>query len=351
MSSYRKILPMVMAVLLCISALTGCSSTSSSDSYYGTDSVTSTSSWTSGTNSVAGGMSNAYKSSSDEYDSSYEYESAENNDSKVETDTSDKNIKSEKLVYTADIEIETTEFDDSVKRIDEMSSWYGCIIQNKQYYDSSDLMYGSDYWSNGYRTYSVVLRVPSESFTSFLDATGSIGHVTRSNSYVDNITQKYYSTQSYLESYENQLAVLQDMYKNARDISEMIQVESRITEVSAKILEYQNQMDIMDLDVNYSTINISLREVITYTDNPTAKDDGSFGRRIVKAAEGAWNGLVEFIEDSIIWVVESIFGLAIVAIIVIVTVRKIKKIRKKKNGIEYSSRDSKKEAGSNDTKD
>lgn len=348
MSSYRRILSMVMAVLLCISALTGCSSTSSSDSYYGTDSVASTSSWSSGTNNIAGGMSNEYKSSSDEYDSRYE---TENNGSQVETDTSDKNIKSEKLVYTADIEIETTEFDDSVKRIDEMSSWYDCIIQNKQYYDSSDLMYGSDYWSNGYRTYSVVLRVPSESFTSFLDATGSIGHVTRSNSYVDNITQQYYSTQSYLESYENQLAVLQDMYKNARDISEMIQVESRITEVSAKILEYQNQMDVMDLDVDYSTINISLREVITYTDNPTAKDDGSFGRRIVKAAEGAWDGLVEFIEDSIIWVVESIFGLAIVAIIVIVTVRKIKKIRKKKNGIEYSSRDSKKEAGSNDTKD
>lgn len=351
MSSCRKILPMVMAVLLCISALTGCSSTSSSDSYYGTDSVTSTGSWTSGTNSIAGGMSNEYKSSSDGYDSSYEYESTENNGSKVETETSDKNIKSEKLVYTADIEIETTEFDDSVKRIDEMSSQYDCIIQNKQYYDSSNLMYDSDYWSNGYRTYSVVLRVPSESFTSFLDATGSIGHVTRSNSYVDNITQRYYSTQSYLESYENQLAVLQDMYKNARDISEMIQVESRITEVSAKILEYQNKMDVMDLDVDYSTINISLREVITYTDNPTAKDDGSFGRRIVKAAEGAWEGLVEFIQDGIIWIVESIFGLAIVAIIVIVTVRKIKKIRKKKNGIEYSSRDSKKEAGSNDTKD
>ena len=348
MSSYRKILPMVMAVLLCISALTGCSSTSRSDSYYGTDSVASTSSWSSGTNNIAGGMSNEYKNSSDEYDSSYE---TENNGSNVETETSDKNIKSEKLVYTADIEIETTEFDDSVKRIDEMSSWYDCIIQNKQYYDSSDIMYGSNYWSNGYRTYSVVLRVPSESFTSFLDDTGSIGHVTRSNSYVDNITQQYYSTQSYLESYENQLAVLQDMYKNARDINEMIQVESRITEVSAKILEYQNQMDVMDLDVDYSTINISLREVITYTDNPTAKDDGSFGRRIVKAAEGAWDGLVEFIQDSIIWVVESIFGLAIIAIIVIVTVRKIKKIRKKKNGIEYSSRDSKKEAGSNDTKD
>ncbi len=350
MSISRRILQIAMAALVCVSALSGCSSTGTvSDGYYnaGTSSVTnsSTNSWNFGTDSI-GGYIDKSSQSNESYDS--------NIDSDFETDGSDtsgETVKSEKLVYTADIEIETTEFDDSVKRVDEMANWYGCIVQNKQYYDSSDIMYGYDYWSNGYRTYSIILRVPSESFESFLDATGSIGHVTMSNSYVDNITQKYYSTQSYLESYENQLEVLQEMYKNAKTIDEMIQVESRITEVSAKILEYKNQMDIMDLDVGYSTINIELREVITYTDNPTAKDDSSFGRRIVKAAESAWDGLVEFAQDGIIWVVESIFGLAVVALIIVLTVRKIKKIRRKKSGKEDSNKNSKKVAGSDDIKD
>lgn len=348
MNISKRIAPIVMAALVCASALSGCSSAGTvSDGYYnaGTSSVTnsSTNSWNFGTDSI-GGYVDKSSQSNESYDSSF--------DDEFGTDSSDASgeaAKSEKLVYTADIEIETTEFDDSVKRVDEMANWYGCIVQNKQYYDSSDIMYGYDYWSNGYRTYSITLRVPSESFESFLDATGSIGHVTRSNSYVDNITQKYYSTQSYLESYENQLEVLQEMYKNAKTIDEMIQVESRITEVSAKILEYKNQMDIMDLDIDYSTINIELREVITYTDNPTAKDDGSFGRRIVKAAESAWDGLVEFVQDSIIWVVESIFGLAIVAVVIILTVRKIKKIRKK-NSKDDSNKNSKKVADSDDTK-
>lgn len=356
MKDYRRIMPTIMAVLICTSVLSGCSSgTGGSDAYYsaGTSSVGSSSknSWKLDTDSVSGSMDSEYNSIGGSIDNEYSSDEDYDSSSKNDAATSDKTVKSEKLVYTADIEVETTEFDDSVNRIDEMANWYGCIVQNKQYYDSSNISYGYDYWSDGYRTYNIILRVPSESFTSFIDATGTIGHVTRSNSYVDNITQQYYSTQAYLESYENQLEVLQEMYKSAKDIDEMIQVENRITEVSARILDYKNQIDVMDLDVSYSTINISLKEVITYTDNPTAKDDGSFSKRIVKAANGAWEGLVEFIQDSIIWVVESIFGLAIVTIIIVITVIKIKKIRKKKNGIEYSNKNSKKEAGSDDTKD
>ena len=280
-----------------------------------------------------GGSSNKSESAaapqspeSDQVDS--KYEDNENDDSDENVDSTQQ-INYEKLVYEASISMETKEFDTAITNINDLVKEYKGFIENK---DMNNNGYYDDYgnWVITYRNYYLTVRIPTNRFDEFNSAINAFGNVTNYNDKVTNISQRYYNRVAFLESYENQLEVLQDMYNRAETISELIEIEARISEVQGEITSITTEIQSMDMDVAYSTITLNVREVRDYTESYR----GTQVRYIDKVKAAFVNGFenfVEFLEDLSIFLIENMYFLAIAAVIIIFIV---KKRRKKKMGAD-----------------
>ncbi len=77
-----------------------------------------------------------------------------------------------KLIYTADLNLETTTFDETVKNLSTLEEELGGWTQ------SSSVSYGG----SGYRYGSYSVRVPKEKFSTFLTQAGELAHVTYTSS-------------------------------------------------------------------------------------------------------------------------------------------------------------------------
>ena len=178
------------------------------------------------------------------------------------------------------------------------------------------------------RDYSLSVRIPTSKYQAFMSDMKGIGNVVRSNSNVENISQTYYNTKAYLESYQNQLEVLMGMYNNASNIADMLTIESRIAEVQAKILSLTTEVQSMDMDVAYSTIDVNLSEVIAYTEKTDPESQRTFFGRISEAFTDSYSNLIEFAQDLAITIIYNMYTIIFIVIIIIV-IRSIVKRRKR----------------------
>lgn len=244
-------------------------------------------------------------------------------------------LNPEKLVYTASVELETKDFDAAVDQLNERLDEVGGIIQDENFYDDTPWEYYYGIYDDsttrkvsGYKRLVTTVRVPTANLDAFLNDIGGIGHVTSSSSYVSNITQEYYSTKSYLESYQNQLDVLLGMYEQCETIDEMIAVEQRISEVQAKINQLTTRISSYDRDVAYSTVTITMNEVTEYSDTPREQEEKSFGEKVIERVINSWHTMLDVLEHLLYFIIDIMWLLIIIGIIltlVIVINRKHKK--------------------------
>lgn len=289
------------------------------------------------------GANKGYDSISNEYDYGYEedysdeyYEQSETESgTEVKSDEALLNqINEEKLVYRADLYIETMEFDTALQNLKSKISEYNGFIQNEDFRDGGHWDYYNSYRVNGERDYSLSVRIPTNKYEAFMSDMNGIGNVVRSNSNVENISQSYYNTKAYLESYQNQLNVLMGMYDKASTIEDMLTIESRISEVQAKILSLTTEIQSMDMDVAYSTIDVNLSEVIAYTERLDPESQRTFSGRISEAFTESYTNLVEFVQDLVIGIVYNMYTLIFIALVIIVVIciarRSNKKLKERK---------------------
>ena len=253
----------------------------------------------------------------------------------TESAAAENELNPEKLVYTASVELETKDFDAAVDQLNERLDEVGGIIQDENFYDDTPWEYYYGIYDDsttrkvsGYKRLVTTVRVPTANLDAFLNDIGGIGHVTSSSSYVSNITQEYYSTKSYLESYQNQLDVLLGMYEQCETIDEMITVEQRISEVQAEINQLTTRISSYDRDVAYSTVTITMNEVTEYSDTPREQEEKSFGEKVVERVINSWHTMLDVLEHLLYFIIDIMWLLIIIGIIltlVIVINRKHKK--------------------------
>lgn len=233
----------------------------------------------------------------------------------------------DKIIYTADLSVETREFDKAVAALETMIAECGGYIQ-----DSSVV---GDTWYNEDGTTSVVnryawytLAVPVESFEAFLKQTGEIGNVTSESRSADNITSQYTDTEARLASLEVQEERLLAMMEEATDIESLIALEERLSEVTYEIESYERTLQDWDRQVAYSTVTVNLCEVATYTQ--TASVTRSYGEQMKDALADGWTGFVRSTQNFTLWAAEAWPTLIILAVIVVVVLTATRKFRKNK---------------------
>lgn len=316
----KKIFSMLLACVMIVSVLTACGA-----SYESASGITSDGYYNKSESAMEAPM---------EPGAMYEESFTEIAD--METDDSgdtESYLDSQKLIYTCDLRIETLTFNETVKSIKDLIAKYDGFIESDQLTDDSyDWYYSSYNKTRGTLSEYIVIRVPTQSYNAFLNDVEGSGKLINKSERVENITKSYNDTATTISVLEKERDMLLSMMDQCTEISEMITVESRLSEVQRSLALYNNQLHGMDMDIAFSTVTINVREVIEYTRTPV--EDPTFPERVAEAISDSCESFMSVMADLTIVMIFLAPYLAIalvVLIIILITVKtKKRKEREKK---------------------
>lgn len=308
----KRCLFFVLAVLLLVSALSGCGSGGATgSSMYATD------------------MAVPQEAPMGVEESDVYYSSAANFAAPV-PEPAEAKANPAKIIYTADLDMETTDFDGAVEALAALTADCG------GYYESSSVYSGG----SGYRSANYTVRVPAEQYRAFLEQAGSLCHMTHFYEYADDVSEMYYDTAGRLQTQQTKLERLQELLSQAENMEDIITVESAISETEEQIEWLSGQLRQYDALVDYSTVTIYLSEVYRLSNVPEPVQ--GFGSRLVNALSSGWQGFLGGMEAILIalaygwmWILVA----AVIAVVVIISVRRSAKRRAKTRPVpmEYTT--------------
>lgn len=280
-----------------------------------------------------------YASSGDVY--AADGKSAENGEEAIpensNTGTNQKSVKGEqsqdKLVYTCDIHIETTDYETASNDIDEKIKSYKGIIESKTEQDTQTNYYSKDTKSGGDMFSTITVKVPSADLEAFMEDISGVGKVTSKSMNVENISSQYNDVEARISALEIQQTRLLEMLKEADNIDDMLAIESRLTEVETELNRYKTEKSSMDVQVAYSTVTIYLDEVVEYSKDGTVVKTNTFWDRLGNTLKDSWQSFLAILEGLLFFIIRAfpvilILG-AIVFLIVFIVRAIVKKNRKK----------------------
>jgi len=210
---------------------------------------------------------------------------------------------SRKIVYNASVRMETTDYDTTRAALQE------AVTAANGYLESTDQGGSKD---SGSRYTYYTARIPAENYRSFLTAAGEAGNVTSLNESAQDITAEYVDVEARLKA----------LADKAETTADLLEIESQLSDVQYQLESYTGQMRLMDNQVRYSTVDISLQEVRVLT--PTAT---TFGEKFVEAVTSGWRGFVDGAEDLIL-VVVYLWPVVLIVLAILLVARPALKRRK-----------------------
>ena len=192
----------------------------------------------------------------------------------VENDTAARTADNAKIIYTTYLSIETKDYDLAYQQLnDTLSGVDGYLESSNEYTDSTDST----------RTLSLTLRVPESSYDAFVDAAEQTGSVTSKSESAEDVTTQYMDIEARLDNLTAQRTRLQELQASADNLTDLLQIESSLSDVQYQIESYQSQLNWYSQQVSYCTVNITLDEVETLTTGT------SFAARLADAAKNGWS--------------------------------------------------------------
>ena len=217
----------------------------------------------------------------------------------------------EKIIYSADATVETTDFDKTLEELAALIKEYGGWVQ-------SSSINGANYYSisrgSSYnRSADYTIRIPSDRFQTVMGSLSTLGNVPYSYTYTENVSAQYYDVQSRLTAYKTQEARLLEMMEKAQTVEDTITIEEKLTELQYKIDSLQSSLNNWDRQVNYSTISLSVQEVGEYTEQQAVTV--SYGQRLLNAFTDSLKGAGRFFKNLLVFLVSALPTLVILAVL------------------------------------
>ena len=222
-----------------------------------------------------------------------------------------------KVILTGDLELETKEFDTAVQAVDalvqELGGWYESRSINQGGY---------------YRSISATIRVPARNFSALMERAGEAAHKTYANEYQQDVSETYYDNEARLTTQRTKLERLQTLLAQAESMEDIITLESAISETELQIEYLTGSLRKYDSLVNYSTVNLSLREV--YRLSTDQEVPLTFGQRLGDAFITGLQRGIDGLEDFTIGVARNWMTLLIWAVIIVVIVLLVQRYNRKR---------------------
>ena len=255
----------------------------------------------------------------------YDMESAKSEDGGLTGDT-DSTVLPEgrKWIITVNMSAETEDLDALMEALNGKISGLGGYVEDQDSYN------GSMYSSRRYRSASLTVRVPAQRVDEFTEEMSGIANVVSTNLSREDITLSYVATESRVKALQTEEARLLELMEQAETMADLLEIESRLTDVRYELENRASQLRLYDNQVDYATIYLSIDEVQEYTpvEEPTVWERISGG--FISSVKGVGNGLL----DLLVWVLAKspylvILGGVTAGVVVLIKKRKTRRAAKK----------------------
>ncbi len=130
-----------------------------------------------------------------------------------------------------------------------------------EYIESSSVENGSygdtDFCKNG----SYVIRVPQGEYSKLIASMNEKFNVRHLSESVEDIGEQYFDTEARVETLKVKQQRLQQLLKEAKNVSDIIEIESALSDTEYQLEMYTSELKHYDGLIGYSTINVWVQEV------------------------------------------------------------------------------------------
>ncbi len=223
-----------------------------------------------------------------------------------------------KWIVTVEMSAETEDLTAVLTSLEDTIAELGGYVEDQNLYN------GSLYNSSRYRSVSMTIRIPAKDVEKFTQEVTGYANVVRQTQSRDDITLTYVSTESRVTALRTEEERLLELMEKAETMSDLLEIESRLTDVRYELERYASQLRVYDNQVDYATIYLDIEEVQRYT--PVA--ERTVWERITEgfseSVEDLWDGIVDFF----VWLIVSSPFLLLWALILTAMVLLVKRLGK-----------------------
>lgn len=218
--------------------------------------------------------------------------------------------QNQKLIRTIRLNAETEDMDILLSQVENRVAELGGYVEAREIYN------GSMYNSKRYRNASLTIRIPAAKLDSFVDHVGQVSNITNNVETTDDVTLQYVSIESRIKALQIEEERLLELLAQADNMSDLLTIESRLTDVRYELENITSQLRVLENKVNYGTIHLDVSEVVEYTEPEPENGWQRMGKGFVNSLKGLGNGLKEFF----IWLVTALPYLALIGGIVVAVI-------------------------------
>ena len=226
-----------------------------------------------------------------------------------------------KWIVTVNLTAETDDLDALRSALDEKIAALNGYVEDQSVYNGS--IYDS---GRRYRSANLTVRIPADSIDAFLQDVGGLANIVRQNKSIEDVTLSYVATESRLKALETEEARLLELLSQAENMTDLLEIEARLSEVRSELENYASQKRLSDNQIDYATIYIAIEEVQEYT--PT--EEPSLWERIRDGFKDNLEGVGEGLLDVLVWFIVSIPTLVVLAVVVLILVLIVRRIRRRR---------------------
>lgn len=243
-----------------------------------------------------------------------------------------------KLIKNVNMGVETKNFDEYLKSIQLKAAEFEGYVSNLSVYDKS-YYNGSTYGSsNRGSTADIEIRIPTASLDSFLALVEEGVNVKYQTLNTTDVTLQYSDMEAHIKSLTTEQDRLMELIAKAESVDAIIVIESRLSEVRYQLESYHSQLRLMDNQVQYSTISLSVVDVKEYQ----TTDETSYFERIRIGFMDNLGQLGAFISSLFLALVTSlptlIFLILALALLIFLIRKLLKAFRNNKSKTESRAR-------------
>lgn len=228
-----------------------------------------------------------------------------------------------KLIRTVKL---TTETEDMDALLDQITLRIGEL---EGYVERREIYSGSAYENYRSRSATLTVRIPAKNLDAFVTHVGGASHIISSSENAEDVTMQYVATESRLKVLKAEEERLLKFLGEAKNVSEMLEIEARLTEVRAELESVTNQLNTYQNLVAYGTVHLSIQEVRQFTEAP--EEDPTLWQRLGTGFMDGVKNMGVFLENLLVFAVSAVPYLAfpaVIAVLVLIICRIIIKKRR-----------------------
>lgn len=231
-------------------------------------------------------------------------------------------LSDRRLIKTVDLDAETEDLDTLLSQLQAKVNQLGGYVENQRVYN------GSAYSSRRSRDASMTIRIPAEKLDEFLNHVTGTSNIISHTSDIDDVTLTYVATESRVKALQAEEERLLELMEKAQTMSDLLEIEARLTEVRYELESVTSQLNVLENQVSYSTVDLYVSEVQQYT----PVEEETLWQRIsggfVESLKNIGNGVLEVLVFLFVKL-PYFMVLAVVAVVIVLVIKSSRKKTKK----------------------